>query len=137
MRTKEQILTELDETQKNALVTAKIQLPREVAMQAGVNAPIMATALALLVEVALDIREQLEELNSGITALSVADGEHKVLLADIAGVLGAPHDGALVVSPANADQLEKLAAEGKLPGLEVDKDSQGPDNEGASKTQGG
>ena len=91
MRTREKILIELDEAQKNALVSVKMQLPQEVAMQAGANAPIMATALALLVEVVLDIRDM---------------------------VYKAGGFGPLVIEPANAEQLEKLAAEGKLPGLD-------------------
>lgn len=62
MRTREDILKELEEVKADAARGAQFGNAPQLAMQAGINAPLMSTALGSLLEVALDIRDLAEAI---------------------------------------------------------------------------
>lgn len=116
MRSRKKIKKELEGAQASAASVANLQAPQDTAMQAGANAPVIATAATLLVEVALDIRESLRRCEG---QLGFVYGE--VLALQDRLDLDNPIDEALVIEPAHQEALEKQATEGKLPGFEPEE----------------
>ena len=76
MRKREDILKELEEVKAEAARGAQFGNAPQLAMQAGINAPLMSTALGSLLEVALDIRDL-------VKGLAVATGGNGVVLGAI------------------------------------------------------
>lgn len=117
MRTRKKIEKELEGAQASAASVANLQAPQDTVMQAGANAPVIATAATLLVEVALDIREAVRRCEA---QLGFVYGE--VLALQDRLDPDNPTGEALVIEPAHQEELEKLAAKGKLPGFEPEEE---------------
>lgn len=85
MESREKLLERLDVAQKASLDKLDTRLgvdPSAIMLQQGANAPIVATAVTVIAEVLVDIRDELVSMNEGLTALPVGQGESLVLLTE-------------------------------------------------------
>jgi DNA repair exonuclease SbcCD ATPase subunit len=80
MRIREEILKELEEVKAEAAREAQFGNAPQLAMQAGINAPLIATALGSLLEVALDIRDLSECIADYTRSASLQAIEQRDLL---------------------------------------------------------
>ena len=116
MRNREDILKELEGVKADAAREAQFGNPAQLAMQAGINAPLIATALGSLLEVALDIRDQVRRCETSLVAISEQ-------IDDAAGLVTVdkgeePPEGVPVIRISNEERIAELLAQGKLKGFE-------------------
>lgn len=123
MRTREDVLKELEEVKKEAAGAAQFGSPQALVLQAGANAPLMATALGSLLEVALDIRDMvrgchgaLDFIGSEVASIEAMVERH---ITGQASVTSAPSlEEVPVIHISNEERIKELLDAGKLPGFE-------------------
>lgn len=133
MRTREEILKEMEGVKTDAAREAQFGNPAQLAMQAGINAPLIATALGSLLEVALDIRDKLRNLANAADSLETIEeqvSEQREILdqffawACSTGPPGLgvrpeiPEEDVPVIHISNEERIAELLAQGKLKGFE-------------------
>lgn len=110
MKTRKEILQELEAVRNDIAGQATMGNPAALAIQAGANAPVIATALGLLLEVALDIRETVQDLQEACKRGAAMIEEH--------APFDSAEEGIPVIEIGNEERIAELLAEGKLPGFE-------------------
>lgn len=133
MRTREEILKELEAVKAEAAREAQFGNAPQLAMQAGINAPLIATALGSLLEVALDIRDRLRNLANVADSLETIEeqvSEQRKILDQLfawtcsTGTLGLgvrpeiPEEDVSVIHISNEERIQELLDQGKLKGFE-------------------
>lgn len=129
MKNKDAILKQLEGIKANSASQARFGSSDLLALQAGANAPLIATATGLLLEVALDMRDFLASINEHEIEHTRLLGETWDMVHDLyCGKLElekpAPEsDDVPVIHIANEDQINTLLEAGKLKGFENGQDT--------------